>query len=551
MTPRFLRHLRRAAASTLLLAAAASAPGCRSADPPRSPEASLSAATFPDLPPRRTGRTPVVVVGIDGGEWKVIHQLWEKGKLPAMKRLHDEGAWADLGTAFGISPVIWTTIATGRTPDDHGITGFVVPTPEGTIPVSSSVRRVPALWNMATRAGLRTAVFGWWATWPVERVTGVMVTDRAHLSEDRIVHPEGYLAAFREGRESARRRYPGMDGGVSVQDTWMEDGALRDRIMAHEAIRLAGIGFDLLLVYFRGVDIASHRYWKYFEPEGYEVTPEALKRYAGVIPSVYEATDEALGDLIAALPEPSNVFVLSDHGFVRGPEEHFVNLSADRLLEVLGFMVRNGETVDFTRSMAYPVDSPDHARTKMFRLSLAGREPGGSVAPAEAAAARLRLARALESLTYENGGPVFNLNVSVPPPGIDLVAEVSVKDPTMKIIAGQETHEGVVVYINRISGTHDATTNGILLARGPDLIPGASLEGITVLDIAPTLLYALGLPVADNFPGRARTDLFTPEFRRRHPLRTVPTWGTMESWKVESSPEDSRLLEELRALGYL
>jgi hypothetical protein len=404
---------------------------------------------------------------------------------------------------------------------------------------------------MTARAGLRTAVLGWWATWPAEEVPGVMVTDRAHLSEDRIVHPADYLSSFRTGREAARRTLAGLGGGPAVRDPWMEDGAQRDRIVAHEARRLAGIGFDLLLVYLRGVDIASHRYWKYLEPEGYDVAPEALERLAGVIPSVYEATDEAVGDLLAALPGPSNVFVLSDHGFVPGPEEHFVNLSAERLLERLGFLVREGEAVDFARSTAYPVDSPDHARLKMFRLSLAGREPGGRIEPGEVAAERLRLARALEGLAYENGRPVFTLNASPPPPGIDLVAEVNVADPTMTIASDSGPIEGVVLYINRISGTHDATTDGIFIARGPDLIPGAPLEGLTVLDMAPTLLYALGLPVAGDFPGRARTDLFTPRFRENHPLRTIATWGTMESWKAEASPEDARLLEELRALGYI
>jgi predicted AlkP superfamily phosphohydrolase/phosphomutase len=526
--------------------------GCREAETRGGRHVTLSPSTLPDLPPQRAGRTPVLVVGIDGAEWKVIHRLWEEGKLPTLKRLHDEGAGAGLGTSSGISPVIWTTIATGRNPEDHGITDFVVTTDSGTVPVSSSVRRVPALWNMTTRVGLRTAVLGWWATWPVEEVTGVVVSDRAHMTEERIVYPEAYFADFREGREDARRAYPGLGGGATLQDPWMEDGALRDRIVAHEACRLAGIGFDLMLVYFRGVDIASHRYWKYFEPAGYEgLTPEELTRNGGVIPSVYEATDEALGDLLASLPTESNVFVLSDHGFVAGPEEHFVNLSADRLLEVLGLMVRHRGEVEFARSLAYPVDSPDHARVKKFRLSLAGREPGGSVPPDGAAEARARLARHLERLTYEGGGPVFRVQASEPPQGVDLVAEVNVESPSMKIRSGSEIFDGVVVYIDKISGTHNATTNGIFLAQGPDLVPAAPLQRITVLDVAPTLLYALGLPVAEDFAGRAWTELFTPGFRAAHPLRTVPSWGTMKSWKAESSPEDSRILRELRVLGYI
>ena len=94
-------------------------------------------------------------------------------------------------------------------------------------------------------------------------------------------------------------------------------------------------------------------------------------------------------------------------------------------------------------------------------------------------------------------------------------------------------------------------TNGVFIAAGPDLAPGARADGVSVLDLAPTVLYALGLPAGEDFAGRARDDLFTAAYRARHPLWTVPSWGTMASWRVESSPVDAKLLEELRALGYV
>jgi predicted AlkP superfamily phosphohydrolase/phosphomutase len=332
----------------------------------------------------------------------------------------------------------------------------------------------------------------------------------------------------------------------------MENGAFRDRIMAHEARRLSALGFDLLLVYMRAVDIASHRYWKYLEPEKYPKIPDAeLAASAHVIPTVYEATDDAIGAIVAAAPPDSNIFVLSDHGFFNGREERFVNLNAERLLERLGLLVMAGGAVDFGKSIAYPVDSPHHAPTKKIRLSLAGREPGGRIAPGDADAELARLARLLEGVTYEGGGRVFRVRKSQLPPGVDLAIDVSLEDPTLRIRAGDETWEDVVVYINRISGTHKKDTDGIFIARGPDLVPGAPLQGISILDIAPTLLFAAGLPVAEDFAGEARTELFSSEFLLAHPLRTVPTWGSMEGWNALASPVDEQLIEELRALGYL
>src|SRR5690349_16450018 len=89
----------------------------------------------PEVSPAR--RSPLIVIGIDGGEWKVIHRLWAAGKLPNLKALAGRGTAASLRTAYNSSPVIWTTIATGVTPPVHGITDFVVATPQGDVPISS------------------------------------------------------------------------------------------------------------------------------------------------------------------------------------------------------------------------------------------------------------------------------------------------------------------------------------------------------------------------------------------------------------------------------
>src|SRR6185436_8722149 len=92
-----------------------------------------------------------------------------------------------------------------------------------------------------------------------------------------------------------------------------------------------------------------------------------------------------------------------------------------------------------------------------------------------------------------------------------------------------ERFDGAVESLSRISGTHTRNSNGIFLATGPDIDPRAKLEGIRVHDITPTLLYGLGLPVGENFAGKARTDLFTAEFRAAHPLRTIHSWGKRRS----------------------
>jgi arylsulfatase A-like enzyme len=98
---------------------------------------------------------------------------------------------------------------------------------------------------------------------------------------------------------------------------------------------------------------------------------------------------------------------------------------------------------------------------------------------------------------------------------------------------------------------HTSSTYGVLLAAGPRIDPRADLAGVRVHDLAPTILYALDLPVAEDFVGRARLDLFTEDLRAARPLRTVTTHGTRAAGGALVSPLDERILEELEALGYL
>src|SRR5207249_759516 len=100
---------------------------------------------------------------------------------PNLSRLIAQGVRARLKTIEPVlSPVIWTTVATGFLPSEHGILDFLATdTRTGEkIPVTSRQRRVKAIWNLLDEAGVPVGVIGWWATWPAESVDGYIVSDR-------------------------------------------------------------------------------------------------------------------------------------------------------------------------------------------------------------------------------------------------------------------------------------------------------------------------------------------------------------------------------------
>jgi predicted AlkP superfamily phosphohydrolase/phosphomutase len=498
--------------------------------------------------PASAGPHPLVVIGIDGGEWKVIRRLWEAGKLPHLKEIAERGVSGTLRTAYNSSPVIWTTIATGVRPPEHGITDFVVPTPKGDVPISSDVRKVPALWNMLSKVGRRVAVLGWWGSWPAEEVNGVVVTDRALLALGRRVSPSSYLPRFLEDLQEARES-PGL---FRAED----EAELRDAAITNSAVRLAGEKYDLLLVYFRSPDIVSHNDWKYFEPEAFRnVDPRDLEARRDRVPQVYEAVDQAIGRILDALPRRVNVLVLSDHGFhAARKEEVKILLDMDMVLERLGYLARSGGVIDFPRSRVYTYGTPSFRRAKFLRFVQAGREPGGTVRPEEREALRRQLAADLATVTYETGAPVFHVRDARPQEirqGADFVAGVSPDGATRSLRVRGKRLDGAISDISRISGTHTTTTHGIFFAAGPDIDPDAKIEGLHVHDMAPTILYGLGLPVAESFAGRAWTELYSEDFRAARPLRKIRSWGVRRGGGARTSAADEKLLEELRALGYI
>ncbi len=122
----------------------------------------------------------IIVVGLDGMDPEALDLLMSEGKMPNFAKLRQEGAYGRLLSSKPmLSPILWTTIATGKTPNEHHI-GHFVAVNEKTgeqLPVTSQMRKVKALWNILSEGGRTVDVVGWWATWPAEDVRGAIVSD--------------------------------------------------------------------------------------------------------------------------------------------------------------------------------------------------------------------------------------------------------------------------------------------------------------------------------------------------------------------------------------
>ncbi len=290
----------------------------------------------------------VLVLAMDGLDPSTIDLLLSEGELPHFARLRLEGAYAPLRSQKPLlSPVVWTTVATGKTPDVHGISHFVAEDPATgeTLPVTSQMRRVKALWNILSDAGRRVAVVGWWATWPPEVVNGTIVSDhtayhflfeeglRGELEGDEI-YPETLAAEIEPLLRKPLDIGPNeLARFVDVEPAQLDAPFSFDNELSHLRWGLATAGSyrdvglhlwrrrqpDVALVYFEVTDSAAHLFGHLFRSDDLAGELEVQRRrFGGTVEEMYRLADEILGDYLEAVDSDTSLVVLSDHGFELG-----------------------------------------------------------------------------------------------------------------------------------------------------------------------------------------------------------------------------------------
>ncbi|MFQ5478259.1 MAG: alkaline phosphatase family protein [Candidatus Binatia bacterium] len=367
-------------------------------------------------------RRRVVLLALDGGTWELLDRWIKEGKLPNLARIRNRGAWGPLRSIVpSSSPVIWTTVATGKSPDKHGITNFVrLPDGPGKPrPVDRTMRRTKALWNMLGDEGLDVAVVGWFVTWPAEEVNGRLVSDRAHygLVEDRI-WPPAYLSDLlpytQEQAKEAMTRFMRFDYDPARVKAGSEDPVeqvnflvfdrfvrawLRDAFYIEAAKRILADGAlpDFLALYLRGTDDVQHGFWKFMQPQLFDgVSPKQAKDFGQVIERYWQWIDEAVGEILSHYDDNTLVVVASDHGAgpavgryaVQTPEYlHLSGSHRDRgILMLSGPGMRRGQRIEAARVhdltptilhyLGLPVgeDMDGRVLTELFSIKLAPRE---------------------------------------------------------------------------------------------------------------------------------------------------------------------------------
>lgn len=292
----------------------------------------------------KKNNTQVFVLGWDAADWKFITPLMDSGKMPALQRVVEAGVMGNILTIDPpLSPILWTSIATGKYGDEHGVLNFVEPSTETgkRIPISVLSRKVRAIWNILTHEGYKTHLIGWWPSYPAEPINGVNVSNHFsdvnsqnsfpdwELSENHI-HPKEQFDELKE-----LRIHP-------MELTWNHiapfvPAATKEHIedpKNHELLNaiimmlarcssfhnvathiLATQEWNFIGLYLDTIDKASHYFMRYHPPQQKHISDEDYNLFKDVMTGFYIYHDMMLDRLLDLMGDQAHLMILSDHGF--------------------------------------------------------------------------------------------------------------------------------------------------------------------------------------------------------------------------------------------
>lgn len=306
----------------------------------------MSVSASSDPAPVSTSRR-LLLVGWDSADWKIIHPMMDRGELPALKSLVEGGVSGNIATLEPqLSPMLWTSIATGKMAYHHGVAGFteVDPSNGQVVPVSAATRKCRTIWEMLGERGLKSHVIGWFATQGERDLNGCMVSNMfPHLSDPQYGQtptdwpkpppgtywPPDLAAELDDLRVSAAELDPDEVLRLFVPRA-AEVDQTQDRRLALLAERLAEAysihnaatwlmeerpDWDFMAVYFRAMDEISHIFMACHPPRMAGVAERDFEIYRGVVEMTYRVHDMMLQRLLDLAGPQTAVLLVSDHGF--------------------------------------------------------------------------------------------------------------------------------------------------------------------------------------------------------------------------------------------
>jgi len=556
----------------------------------------------------------VLIIGLDGATWDVLNPWLNDGSLPNLARLRQSGSWGVLrSTIPPVTAPAWSTFMTGKGPGKHGVFHFVSLFDEDKAgtgkPEIVNARSIKSstLWDIMGHHGRKVALINVPMTYPPRLVNGFMITG--------LLTPKG-VSTFTYPPELSRELIDyviDLDRFIDTKPfqadhdpeaiapslSLMQEfrGMMEKR--ARTSLSLSGSKpWDVFMVVFTGTDRMGHYLWPYHRSPSANDSPE-VQELCCAVHDYYVRLDEIIGELVETAGEDTIVIVMSDHGMgpsntrrihlnswlyqkgwlsvevggnrITNPDSWLRRLGLPR--DIIGRVIlripglassrlvekaaqSRSASVDIERSKAYGLPMYGSGHITGVRINLGGESK-------EALRQKI-MEELLEIVDPEIGQPVVQWIYrgedyyhgpyceDIP----DIIAGVA---PDYEWSYHLSHYSSIVTKRPVVSGQGYHRLEGIFIASGPGVVSESEpLVNLNIQDVAPTVLYLMGLPVPSDMDGRVLTEIVTPtaleawSVKPGEPLGLWPDESqAVFGDEVISDEDGEQILARLEALGYL
>jgi hypothetical protein len=500
----------------------------------------------PTAPAVDPSRPKILVFGLDAGTWTILNELFARNELPNLRKLRDDGASGVLRSEVAsFSPRVWTTIATGKLPEKHGILDFEC--------CQNEHLRTRRLWEILQSpggGGWSVGLFQWLMTWPPDALDPFIVPawmargpqtqppELSFVKELEIAFQKGDVEAWLRDEKQTGLRQKAItalrDWGRGYLDHGLRCSTLvkcvrklgearsvaatiddpKAAAEAQDAVDYAAkrtiqlwINGDLYLDLYRrhqpdfscmilyGTDNLAHKFWQYHFPDDFDLPRGRSAPFANLLTDYYKAADALLGEIVPLLPPQTTIAVVSDHGFTSGEgtagaHQRELRPSVSALAELAGVGGEVSSTAVATHGFFTPKTADVESAKGTFDR-LRGFIDGCA--------------------TVEGGRKIFTLKVLAT---AQLQVDVNL-DADLQLATRIATPAGELPFqklgsIEERAGSH--SLDGIVILKGPHLRRGRRLEGARLQDVTPTLLYLEGKAVGSDMDGEVLYDAIEGDF---------------------------------------